>query len=161
MKDKHAEAFVQEAIELLEVLESSLLELEENPKDEELIQKIFRALHTIKGSGGMFGFDAVSAFVHNIETIYDKIRNGKQPVTIEIIDATLKACDQISIMVKSEKDKSYDDNKSIKEILNFFKQLSDENVAVKNENDEPKHIESTITEKLSIIFHLHLTKTFY
>ncbi len=152
MKDKHAEAFVQEAIELLEVLESSLLELEENPKDEELIQKIFRALHTIKGSGGMFGFDAVSAFVHNIETVYDKIRNGKQPVTIEIIDATLKACDQISIMVKSEKDKSYDDNKSIKEILNFFKQLSDENVAVKNENDEPKHIESTITVK--VVYHI-------
>ncbi len=60
--------------------------------DEELIQKIFRALHTIKGSGGMFGFDAVASFVHNIETVYDKIRNGKQEVTNEIIDTNVKSC---------------------------------------------------------------------
>ncbi len=133
MKDKHVEAFVQEAYELLEVLENSLLELEGNPTNEELIQKIFRALHTIKGSGGMFGFDAVASFVHNIETVYDKIRNGKQEVTNEIIDLTLKAADQISFMIKNDKEQSLSDNKTAQEILSFFKKISSGEEPVKKE----------------------------
>ncbi len=60
MSDVHREAFLSEAQELLADLESALLELEQQPRDAELIQRTFRALHTIKGSGAMFGFDEVA-----------------------------------------------------------------------------------------------------
>ncbi len=66
--------FLQEAQELLEVLEQALLDLEHAPDDTDLIDSAFRALHTIKGSGAMFGFDAVAAFTHHVETAFDRVR---------------------------------------------------------------------------------------
>jgi two-component system chemotaxis sensor kinase CheA len=57
-------------------LETSLLELENTPQDQELIGRVFRALHTIKGSGAMFGFEQVAAFTHGVENAYDLVRGG-------------------------------------------------------------------------------------
>lgn len=88
-------AFTEEAYELLSELEDSLLELEESPADQEIIGRVFRAMHTIKGSGAMFGFDAVAAFTHEVETVFDQARNGVIPVTKTLIDLTLAARDQI------------------------------------------------------------------
>jgi two-component system chemotaxis sensor kinase CheA len=94
-----ADIYREEACELLAELEICLLELEESPQDEELIARIFRAMHTVKGSGAMFGFDDIASFTHDIETIYDLIRNKKISVTRDIIKLTLSACDQIRLMV--------------------------------------------------------------
>ena len=52
---------------------------------------MFRAMHTIKGSGAMFGFDDIAAFTHDVETVYDLVRGGKIPVTKPLIDLTLSA----------------------------------------------------------------------
>ena len=81
--DKHKETFKEEAHELLGELETSLLELEESPDNTELVGRVFRAMHTIKGSGSMFGFDDIAKFTHEIETVFDLVRNGKIPVTKE------------------------------------------------------------------------------
>lgn len=99
MMDKHKEAFREEARELLVELETSLLELEQTPADADLISRVFRAMHTIKGSGAMFGFDEIATFTHGIETVYDAVRNGRIPVTKPLIDQTLRAGDQIRRMV--------------------------------------------------------------
>lgn len=93
--DVHAEAFKEEAYELLTELESSLLELEERPDDTEVVGRVFRAMHTIKGSGAMFGFDAVSEFTHQVETAFDRVRDGAIRVTPELISLTLQARDKI------------------------------------------------------------------
>ncbi|MBF0624194.1 MAG: chemotaxis protein CheA [Magnetococcales bacterium] len=92
-------AFTEEAYELLSELEDSLLELEESPEDQELIGRVFRAMHTIKGSGAMFGFDDVAEFTHNVETVFDLARNGTIPITKDLIDLTLGARDQIRAML--------------------------------------------------------------
>ncbi len=97
--DQYREAFIEEAYELLAELESTLLELEQAPDDTELIGRVFRAMHTIKGSGAMFGFNDISTFTHEVETVYDLVRNGSIKVTKDIIDLTLVACDQIKQMV--------------------------------------------------------------
>ncbi len=81
MIDQHRAAFREEARELLTELEESLLLLEETPRDEELIQRVFRAMHTIKGSGSMFGFDAIASFTHEIESVFDSVRQGRMEVT--------------------------------------------------------------------------------
>ena len=88
-------AFTEEAYELLSELEDSLLELEETPTDMDLIGRVFRAMHTIKGSGAMFGFDDVAKFTHEVETVFDLARSGELPVTKTLIDLTLAARDQI------------------------------------------------------------------
>jgi two-component system, chemotaxis family, sensor kinase CheA len=99
MMDVHREAFKEEAYELLAELESSLLELEERPDDADLIGRVFRAMHTIKGSGSMFGFDDIAAFTHEVETIFDMVRNGKLEVSKRLVNLTLAARDQIKAML--------------------------------------------------------------
>jgi len=100
MSDKYKQAFQEEAREILVELEAALLELNENPEDSELVGRAFRALHTIKGSGAMFGFDDLAAFTHNLENAFDGVRNGRLRVTPELINLSLSAFDQIRAMLE-------------------------------------------------------------
>ncbi len=109
-------AYREEAQELLAELETSLLALEEDPSDSELIGRVFRALHTIKGSGAMFGFDAIASFTHEVETVFDLVRNGKMDVTKTLIDLTLAAGDQIRTMLDEATGKSGGSTKEAAEI---------------------------------------------
>ena len=99
--ESQRETYRAEAHELLAELEISLLALEEDPGDMELIGRVFRALHTIKGSGAMFGFDDIAAFTHDVETVFDLVRNEKLGVTKTLVDLTLRAGDQIRGMLDS------------------------------------------------------------
>ncbi|WP_027389260.1 chemotaxis protein CheA [Chrysiogenes arsenatis] len=119
MMENPQEVFKQEAYELLEVLESSLLELENTPDDMEVVGKIFRAMHTIKGSGAMFGFKTLSEFVHDIETAYDLVRGGKLQVSQAIIDQSLTSTDVIKRML--EDDSITLDDPAAAGILRFFR----------------------------------------
>jgi len=106
MMDNHTQAFIEEAFELLTDLEAALLELEEAPDDSELIGRVFRALHTIKGSGAMFGSEDVARFTHTIETVFDDVREGRLPVTGELISLTLRARDLIRLMIEAPSDEA-------------------------------------------------------
>jgi len=99
MSDKYKQAFREEAREVLLDLESALLDLNEHRDDPELVGRAFRALHTIKGSGAMFGFDAIAAFTHDIENAFDQIRNGRLRATQDLISLSLAAVDQIKAML--------------------------------------------------------------
>jgi two-component system, chemotaxis family, sensor kinase CheA len=100
MIDNFKQAFQEEAREILVELEATLLELSERPADTELVGRAFRALHTIKGSGSMFGFERLAAFTHNLENAFDEVRNGRLSVTSELINLSLAALDQIKIMIE-------------------------------------------------------------
>ncbi|MGV3491978.1 MAG: chemotaxis protein CheA [Devosia sp.] len=101
MSSDPAETFRQEARELLEVLEQGLLDLEHNPGDSDLVNAVFRALHTIKGSGAMFGFTDVAAFVHEFETAFDKVRKGLSPITPELVAVALDAKDHVHALIEA------------------------------------------------------------
>ena len=94
------ETFRQEARELLEQLELGLLDLEQNPANDDLINSTFRALHTIKGSGAMFGFTAVANFVHEFETAFDQVRKGQTVATPALIEVALDAKDHIHKLIE-------------------------------------------------------------
>jgi len=96
---EYADIFREEAGELLEELEASLLELEKNPADLSIVGRVFRAMHTIKGSGAMFGFDEIAGFTHHVETVLDKVREGAVPVTKELVDLTLASRDHIRALL--------------------------------------------------------------
>src|ERR1700684_3986710 len=97
--DQFKQSFREEAREILVDLEAALLELNTDRSDAELVGRVFRALHTIKGSGSMFGFEELAAFTHNLESAYDEVRNGRLQVSSELIDLTLAALDQIRAML--------------------------------------------------------------
>jgi two-component system chemotaxis sensor kinase CheA len=95
------EVFRQEASELFETLEAALLDLCQRPDDRELVDSAFRALHTIKGSGAMFGFDRVASFTHEFETAFELVRKGQIRPTQELIAVALSAKDYIRALIES------------------------------------------------------------
>jgi two-component system, chemotaxis family, sensor kinase CheA len=95
-----AEIFLQEASELLEQLEQALLDLEQSPDDSDLVNKAFRALHTIKGSGAMFGFEQVAAFAHEFESAFDRVRKGETSPGRDLIAIALQAKDFIRAQIE-------------------------------------------------------------
>jgi len=97
-----ADTFRQEAADLLDKLEAALLDLGHRPDDRDLINTAFRALHTIKGSGSMFGFDRVAAFTHEFETAFDLLRQGRIAVTSDIVAVSLAARDQIRALIEDD-----------------------------------------------------------
>ena len=117
------EMFKNEAYEILAELENVLLALEESPQDKEVINRVFRALHTIKGSGGACGFDAISRFAHQVETVYDAIRNDRMTVTREIINLTLAARDQIAALFDEFYRKKPAESEVTEQIINRFRSL--------------------------------------
>ncbi|MDX9847618.1 MAG: chemotaxis protein CheA [Tenuifilaceae bacterium] len=100
--DNFKKKFIEEAVDLIDGLEKSLLELEENPEDESIVQKVFRVMHTLKGNSGMFGFDMIDSFTHEMETVYDLIRNKQLSVTREILDVTLAAVDHLKLLLNED-----------------------------------------------------------
>ncbi|KNY22302.1 Hpt domain-containing protein, partial [Methylobacterium sp. ARG-1] len=92
--------FLAEANELLDRLETTLLDLGDRPDDSALIDTAFRALHTIKGSGAMFGFDRVAAFTHDFETAFDLVRRGEVPTSADLVNVSLSAKDFIRTLIE-------------------------------------------------------------
>jgi two-component system chemotaxis sensor kinase CheA len=90
-----------EAGELLEQIEQGLLDLEQRLDDRDQIDSVFRGLHTLKGSGAMFGFDALAAFTHHCETAFDQVRKGHVPATPELVAAVLAARDHMRALVET------------------------------------------------------------
>ncbi len=95
---KYIDTYRQEAEEYLSEIEDIVLDMEQNPEDKEGINRLFRAIHTIKGSGAMFGFDDIAGFAHHMETVLDEVREGVVPVTTELINLILASRDQIKAM---------------------------------------------------------------
>ena len=94
--------FRVEAAELLEQVEQGLLDLGHRLGDKSLVDAVFRGLHTLKGSGAMFGFDALAAFTHHCETAFDRVRKGQVPATAELVAVILSAQDHMRALVDGD-----------------------------------------------------------
>ncbi|MEK6794798.1 MAG: chemotaxis protein CheA [Spirochaetota bacterium] len=99
---KFGDTYREEAFELIALIEQKLIDLERAPTDRDTIDSIFRALHTIKGSGAMFGFTRISSFTHEFEALFDGMRKGAVTANKDIIDCTLSAVDHISRLLRDE-----------------------------------------------------------
>ena len=101
-------AFISEAAEQIEAIETLLLELEEQPDNRELLDSLFRCAHTVKGSAGIFGLNRVVEFTHHVETLLDKMRDGDIALTPDISTLLLQCNDQIKFLVDTAADESAD-----------------------------------------------------
>jgi len=118
--------FIEEASESINNLEEALLELEVSPDNNKLIQKVFRVMHSLKGSGAMFGFEKISEFTHHLESLYDLVRNNKLALSKELFNITLLSVDHIKLLLNNEPLNSelmvVHDNIN-KKIIDFFAQV--------------------------------------
>lgn len=97
--DQFQAKFIEEANDLIATLEKTLLALEHNTEDKSLVEKVFRVMHTLKGNSSMFGFEKMGAITHHLETIFDFIREGKKPVTKELLTVTFTSLDHFKVLL--------------------------------------------------------------
>lgn len=100
--DSFRQKFIEEAQEFLNELENVSLALESAPEDPGLIEQIFRIMHTLKGNSAMFGFPKIDALTHQLETIYDLIRNNRLVISKELLDLTLESVDHIGNLLNED-----------------------------------------------------------
>lgn len=112
--------YLEEAEELLRQMEDTLLLLENNPKDSNLIADMFRSMHTLKGTSSMYGSIRVADFIHNLETLYDKVRNNEVDISSRIIDITFKALDHLKVIVPNPDFDNEQDIKQHQELSNLI-----------------------------------------
>ena len=113
---KFQAAFFDESAEHLSTMEDGLLQLEGRPTDLDLLNRIFRAAHSIKGNSGMFGFTAVGQLTHKMETVLDQLRNTQMSVTKPIIDLLLVATDGLKLLIEAAKTEGAVDEEAIRAI---------------------------------------------
>jgi two-component system chemotaxis sensor kinase CheA len=129
--DNFKKKFIEEASEHIQDLEQALLELENNPTDKPLIERVFRAMHSLKGSGAMFGFEKISEFTHNLETVYDLVRNGEMSVTGDLLNITLTSVDHLKSLLKegdNNSEQTLQQQKDLIQKIDEFIQISTRSV---------------------------------
>lgn len=142
--------YIEETEELLNTMEQSLLSLENSPDDQALIDEIFRSMHTIKGSSSMFGFNKIADFVHNLETLYSDVRDGKIVVDKNIIEATFSSLDHIK-KIMDDSDLNEEENVENNRVLThqLLEFLGNEKIEVDTPQQE---IEETKLKTYHIFF---------
>jgi two-component system, chemotaxis family, sensor kinase CheA len=95
------QAFTEEAAELVEAFEQGLLDLEQTPDDAEVLNRIFRSAHTIKGNSAMLGFSDVAHFTHSLEDVLDRMRKGRLRVTRAGMNLLLRSLDMLKLKLKA------------------------------------------------------------
>ncbi len=104
--DNFQKKFLEEAGDLINQLEQALLTLEQDTENPDLVDSIFRIMHSLKGGGGMFGFDNISSYTHKLENMYDQVRQKKLRVSREMLDITFESADHITSMLNDDGSKT-------------------------------------------------------
>jgi len=123
--------FLEEALELLDQLNLNLIQLESEPESEDLINQIFRIVHTIKGSAAFAGLEQISLIGRKLEEIFGNIRKGKFKITSDIIDTLFDGLDALNTL----RDKAAGGDMSDEDISNLLAKL--DQVSVGASSDTP------------------------
>jgi len=138
------EDFLIEAFEMIEQMDQDLVELENNPDDLELLNKIFRVAHTVKGSGSFLNFDKLTHLTHHMEAVLDKARKGEIKITPDIMDVILSSVDAMKAILEYIRDNG-DDNAPDIDVEPIVKKLD---AITKEENKSPVIEEKSENEKV-------------
>lgn len=136
--NKLKEIFIEEANEIIEKMDVDIINFEENPSDKELLNELFRGVHTLKGSANSFGFSRLGEFVHHFEDVLDYYRNSDDEVTSDSIDIFLEAVDLIKEVMVVEVDGTDELPPNYEACLESIKQIlgkGDEPTSSENESE--------------------------
>jgi two-component system chemotaxis sensor kinase CheA len=147
--DELVQVFLEESEDEIRELEAGLIKLEEEQDDESIINRVFRAAHTIKGSAGLVGFDDISIFTHDIENILDRIRNKELKITKKLISNLLSAVDLLKRLISASAEGEDIDKNEVESITLTLKRFT----GTKNsgESKQPSAEKKGATSKDKII----------
>ncbi len=152
------ETFYEESFEGLEIMETELLALDVGEADNETINTIFRAAHSIKGGSGTFGLNAVAEFTHVMETLLDEMRDGKRQVTEEAVNLLLTTVDVLREMLTALRENTELDSERIKVTHDELESLlgsSSSSSTVQQDAETSKDISAGV-QGWHISFHPHV-----
>ncbi len=147
------EDFLIEAFEMIEQLDNDLIELENSPEDLDLLNRIFRVAHTIKGSSSFLNFDILTHLTHHMEDVLNKARKGELTITPDIMDVVLESTDKMKSILEHIKETGSDEGsvdvaptvKRLEAVLNGGEASEPEPVAQEPE-PEPEEEEKELSE---------------
>jgi len=141
------EDFLVEAFELIEQMDQDLVELENNPEDLELLNRIFRVAHTVKGSSSFLNFDVLTKLTHHMEDVLNKARKEELKITPEIMDVILESVDMMKGLLEAIRDTGSDEcGIEIEDICNRFDAISSGEEVASQEEVEEEVAENKETE---------------
>ena len=147
--DVFKKKFIEEATDHIQDLEEALLQLDKGRDDKELIERVFRAMHSLKGGGAMFGFNEISSMTHNLESIYDQIRNGKTTLSDEILNLTFETVDVLKLLVDVQAAGTKDVKTKYNEVLEKINTISQGGA-----QDAPEHTNLTKQEQAEKTYYI-------
>ncbi|KAB8033342.1 chemotaxis protein CheA [Fluviispira multicolorata] len=122
-EEQMQEIFFQEMREVFEHIDSCILVLEKTPGDLEIIKNLFREVHTLKGSSGVFGLREIADLTHHAEDLLDRMREGKLDPTEEVFSALLRCFDRLKEMMSGAQKKqnlaSFDNADIVRQLCDF------------------------------------------
>ena len=118
------EDFLIEAFEMVEQLDQDLVELESNPEDLDLLNRIFRVAHTIKGSSSFLNFDILTSLTHHMEDVLNKARRAELKITPDVMDVVLQSVDLMKALLTAIRNNGTDANSGI-DITDIVKRLQE------------------------------------
>ncbi|WQX86423.1 chemotaxis histidine kinase/response regulator CheAY2 [Helicobacter pylori] len=149
------EDFLIEAFEMNEQLDQDLVELEHNPEDLDLLNRIFRVAHTIKGSSSFLNLNILTHLTHNMEDVLNRARKGEIKITPDIMDVVLRSIDLMKTLLVTIRDTGSDTNNGkeneIEEAVKQLQAITSQNLEGAKETSEakeaPKEVKEEIKEK--------------
>jgi two-component system chemotaxis sensor kinase CheA len=150
--DEILQDFIVETTELLEGLDEDLVALEKSPKDADLLNKVFRAFHTIKGSSSFLGFDKITQLTHKLEDLLNSLRRFDLELTPSIMDAILLSVDKLKTMVDMVKQNQAIDSIDIEQEIQRLLSAQESNSQAQVEQQvEPTPKEPNIEAESDIV----------
>ncbi|WP_187911900.1 chemotaxis histidine kinase/response regulator CheAY2 [Helicobacter pylori] len=149
------EDFLIEAFEMNEQLDQDLVELEHNPEDLDLLNRIFRVAHTIKGSSSFLNLNILTHLTHNMEDVLNRARKGEIKITPDIMDVVLRSIDLMKTLLVTIRDTGSDTNNGkeneIEEAVKQLQAITSQNLEGTKETsgtkEAPKEVKEEIKEK--------------
>ncbi|WP_187899080.1 chemotaxis histidine kinase/response regulator CheAY2 [Helicobacter pylori] len=149
------EDFLIEAFEMNEQLDQDLVELEHNPEDLDLLNRIFRVAHTIKGSSSFLNLNILTHLTHNMEDVLNRARKGEIKITPDIMDVVLRSIDLMKTLLVTIRDTGSDTNNGkeneIEEAVKQLQAITSQNLESAKETsgtkEAPKEVKEEIKEK--------------
>ncbi|OOQ27773.1 chemotaxis histidine kinase/response regulator CheAY2 [Helicobacter pylori] len=136
------EDFLIEAFEMNEQLDQDLVELEHNPEDLDLLNRIFRVAHTIKGSSSFLNLNILTHLTHNMEDVLNRARKGEIKITPDIMDVVLRSIDLMKTLLVTIRDTGSDTNNGkeneIEEVVKKLQAITSQNLESAKETSGTK-----------------------
>lgn len=162
MQEELLKTFLAESEELIEDIDENLLALEKLPASKEIVDKLFRAFHTLKGSAGLVGFQDVMVVAHGLEDVLDEIRSGKRSVNTKLINLLLSGSDLLRAAIQMEMEGEKLPKGHLAGYLAELNENSSENTAVtmsrEEKNWQDKDLSHIPLEKRTVLLSLLLDK---